>query len=141
MIFDAIQAAQARDHDVVIADTAGRLHNKSHLMEELSKVVRVMRKLDPSAPHEVLLVLDGGTGQNAVAQAREFSRAVPVSGLAITKLDGTARGGVLFSLADAFSLPVRFVGLGEGATDLQPFDAEAYVDALFGGTTPGETTA
>ncbi len=130
VIYDAVQSAQSKGHDLVIADTAGRLHNKSHLMEELSKVVRVMQKLQPSAPHEVLLVLDGGTGQNAISQATQFCDAVPVTGLVITKLDGTAKGGVLFSLAEKFNLPVRFVGLGEAAEDLQPFNAADYVDGM-----------
>lgn len=131
VIFDAIQSAQSRAVDVVIADTAGRLHNKSHLMQELAKVKRVMAKLDAAAPHEVLLVLDAGTGQNAVNQAQQFREAVDVSGLALTKLDGTAKGGVIFALTKKFGLPVRFIGVGEGIDDLQPFTAQAFVDALF----------
>ena len=131
VLFDAVQAAQARGVDVLIADTAGRLQNKSHLMDELEKVVRVMRKLDPSAPHETLLVLDAGTGQNAVSQAEEFERAVGITGIALTKLDGTARGGVIFAIAKKLRLPIRFVGVGEGATDLRPFEARVFVDALF----------
>ena len=131
VIFDALQAAQARDIDVVIADTAGRLHNKSHLMDELSKVKRVMAKLDVEAPHEVLLVLDAGTGQNAVNQAQQFIEAAGVTGLALTKLDGTAKGGVIFALSKKFGLPVRFIGVGEGIDDLQPFEAEPFIKALF----------
>ncbi|TQV82532.1 signal recognition particle-docking protein FtsY [Exilibacterium tricleocarpae] len=131
VIFDAIQSAQARSVDVVIADTAGRLHNKSNLMQELAKVKRVMGKLDATAPHEVLLVLDAGTGQNALNQAQQFIDAAAVSGLVLTKLDGTAKGGVIFALTKKFNLPVRFVGVGEGIEDLQPFAAGAFVDALF----------
>ena len=131
VLFDAVQSARARNVDVLIADTAGRLQNKAHLMDELEKVVRVMRKVDPDAPHETLLVLDAGTGQNAVAQAEEFDRAVGVSGVALTKLDGTARGGVIFAIAQKLGKPIRYVGVGEGATDLQTFDAETFVKALF----------
>lgn len=132
VIFDAISSAQKRRADLVIADTAGRLHNKSNLMDELAKVGRVMRKLDDTAPHEVLLVLDATTGQNAVRQMAQFSEAVNVTGIALTKLDGTAKGGVIFALCRAFGKPVRFVGLGEGIEDLQPFSAEAFVDGLLG---------
>ncbi len=132
VIFDAIAAAKSRNVDVVIADTAGRLHNKSHLMEELAKVKRVMTKLDESAPHEVLLVLDAGTGQNAVSQTQQFVEAAGVTGLALTKLDGTAKGGVIFALSEKFKLPVRFIGVGEAIDDLQTFQAEQFVDALFG---------
>jgi fused signal recognition particle receptor len=131
VIFDAVQAAQSRGVDILIADTAGRLHTKSHLMEELSKVVRVMRKLSPDAPHEVMLVLDGGTGQNAINQALEFRQVVGVTGLTLTKLDGTAKGGVLFALAKATGLPIRFIGVGEQLDDLRPFEAEQFVQALF----------
>ncbi|WP_317932150.1 signal recognition particle-docking protein FtsY [Halioxenophilus sp. WMMB6] len=131
VIFDAIQSAQSRGADVVIADTAGRLHNKSNLMEELAKVKRVMAKLDDSAPHEVLLVLDAGTGQNALNQAEQFKSAVGVSGLVLTKLDGTARGGIIFALSKRYNIPVRFIGVGESAEDLQPFSAQAFIDALF----------
>lgn len=131
VIYDAIQSAQAKGVDVVIADTAGRLHNKSNLMEELAKVKRVMGKLDDTAPHEVLLVLDAGTGQNALSQAEQFIEAAGVSGLALTKLDGTAKGGVIFALSKQFGLPVRFIGVGEGIEDLQPFAAEPFVQALF----------
>ncbi|WP_027330056.1 signal recognition particle-docking protein FtsY [Marinimicrobium agarilyticum] len=132
VVFDALQAAKARGTDVLIADTAGRLHNKSHLMDELAKVKRVMGKIDESAPHEILLVLDAGTGQNAVSQAKEFIQSAGVTGLALTKLDGTAKGGVIFALSKEFGLPVRFIGVGEGVDDLQPFAAEPFVDALFG---------
>ncbi len=137
VIFDAIQSAQARQLDVVIADTAGRLHTKDNLMAELTKVRRVMAKLDPDAPHETLLVLDAGTGQNAVVQMRQFSAAVAVTGIALTKLDGTAKGGVIFALCREFGVPIRYVGLGEGIDDLQPFDAELFVDALL--ATPDNT--
>jgi len=131
VIFDAVQSAQSRKADVIIADTAGRLHNKSHLMDELAKVKRVMAKLDVSAPHEVLLVLDAGTGQNALNQAEQFIEAANVTGVALTKLDGTAKGGVIFALSQKFGLPVRFIGVGEGIDDLQPFAAEPFVKALF----------
>ncbi len=131
VIFDALQAAQARNVDVLIADTAGRLHNKDNLMEELKKVVRVMGKLDGSAPHEVMLVLDAGTGQNALAQASHFQDAVGVTGLALTKLDGTAKGGVIFAIARKLGLPIRYIGVGESAEDLRPFVAEEFIRALF----------
>ena len=131
VIFDAVQAAKARGIDVLIADTAGRLHTKDNLMEELKKVRRVIGKLDESAPHETLLVLDAGTGQNALSQARLFHQAVSLSGLALTKLDGTAKGGVIFALAKQMSLPIRYIGVGEGIDDLRPFEAEAFVKALF----------
>lgn len=131
VIFDGLQSAQSKGVDVLIADTAGRLHNKSNLMEELSKVKRVMTKLDDSAPHEVLLVLDAGTGQNAVSQLDQFRESAGVTGLALTKLDGTARGGVIFALSKKHQIPVRYIGVGEGIDDLQPFDAEQFVDALF----------
>jgi fused signal recognition particle receptor len=130
VIFDGIQAAKSRAVDVVIADTAGRLHNKSNLMEELKKVKRVAGKLDESAPHEVLLVLDAGTGQNAVSQMAEFNQAIGVTGIALTKLDGTAKGGVIFVLAEKFPVPIRYIGVGEGQDDLQPFVASDFVDAL-----------
>ena len=128
--FDAVQAARARDVDVLIVDTAGRLHTQSNLMEELKKVKRVMGKIDEHAPHEVLLVLDGGIGQNAVAQAEQFHKAVDVSGLALTKLDGTAKGGVVFAIAKKLGLPIRLIGVGEGIDDLRDFNAEEFVDAL-----------
>ena len=131
VLFDALQAATARGSDILIADTAGRLHTKDNLMNELEKVVRVMKKIDPSAPHEVMLVLDAGTGQNALNQARQFQQCVGVSGLTLTKLDGTAKGGVIFALAKQLSLPVRFIGVGEGIDDLRPFDAEDFTRALF----------
>ncbi|MEM7208525.1 MAG: signal recognition particle-docking protein FtsY [Pseudomonadota bacterium] len=132
VIYDAIESARARGVDVLIADTAGRLHTQAGLMDELAKVRRVIGKVDETAPHETLLVLDGGTGQNALRQAREFTNALSVSGLAITKLDGTAKGGVLFSLARELGLPVRFIGVGESVDDLRVFDAAAFVDALLG---------
>lgn len=132
VIYDALHSAQAKNAQVLIADTAGRLHNKSNLMEELGKVVRVLKKLDDSAPHEILLVLDAATGQNALSQAREFCKTVPVTGLVLTKLDGTAKGGVIFSLVQQLGLPVKFVGLGEGIDDLTEFDATQFVSALFG---------
>lgn len=131
VIFDAVQAAQARGVDVLIADTAGRLHNKDNLMEELKKVQRVMSRLDENAPHEVLLVLDASTGQNAINQTRQFNEAVKVTGLVLTKLDGTAKGGVIFALAKHFAIPVRFIGVGEGIDDLRPFVAKDFVQALF----------
>lgn len=131
VIFDGVQAAQARSVDVLIADTAGRLHNKGNLMDELAKIVRVMGKLDSTAPHEVLLVLDAGTGQNALAQASAFQKVVGVTGLCLTKLDGTAKGGVIFAIAKKLALPIRYIGVGEAAEDLRPFDAEQFIDALF----------
>ena len=131
VLFDALQAAHARGVDVLIADTAGRLQNKAHLMDELEKVVRVMRKFDPTAPHETLLVLDAGTGQNAVSQAVQFDQTVGVTGLALTKLDGTARGGVIFAIAERLKKPIRYIGVGEGAEDLRPFVAKDFVKALF----------
>ncbi len=131
VIFDAVQAGQARGIDVVIADTAGRLHTQSNLMEELKKVKRVMGKLDDTAPHEVLLVLDAGTGQNALNQAQQFHAAVEVSGIALTKLDGTAKGGIIFAIAKKMALPIRFIGVGEGIDDLREFHADEFIDALF----------
>lgn len=131
VIFDAVQSAQARGIDVLIADTAGRLHNKSNLMEELAKVKRVMGKLDNTAPHEVLLVLDAGTGQNAVSQADHFKKAADVTGLVLTKLDGTAKGGIIFALSKKHNIPVRYIGVGESVDDLQPFDAKKFTEALF----------
>lgn len=131
VIFDAIQSAKSRGIDVVIADTAGRLHNKDNLMSELEKVVRVMKKLDTAAPHEVMLVLDAGTGQNALSQARVFQQTVGVSGITLTKLDGTAKGGIVFAIARQLQLPIRFIGVGEQVEDLRSFDARAFVDALF----------
>ena len=130
VIFDALQAARSRAADVLIADTAGRLHTQTGLMDELSKVRRVLAKIDPAAPHEVLMVIDGTTGQNAINQVKHFRAAIGVSGLVVTKLDGTAKGGVVFALAREFGLPIRYVGLGEGVEDLRVFDAQAFVDGL-----------
>ncbi|MGL5948184.1 MAG: signal recognition particle-docking protein FtsY [Aeromonas sp.] len=131
VIYDAIEAARSRGVDVLIADTAGRLQNKSNLMEELKKVVRVMKKLDDSAPHEIMLTLDAGTGQNAISQAKLFNEAVGLTGLTLTKLDGTAKGGVIFAIADKFKLPIRYIGVGEGIDDLRPFVAHDFIEALF----------
>jgi len=130
VIFDALESARARNIDVLIADTAGRLHTQSNLMEELRKIHRVMGKLETEAPHEVMLVLDAGTGQNAIAQAKQFNDAVKVSGITLTKLDGTARGGVLFALAKELDIPIRFIGVGESAVDLRPFDAGTFINAI-----------
>jgi len=130
VIFDALQTARSRGTDVLIADTAGRLHTQSGLMDELAKIRRVLNKIDADAPHEVLLVIDGTTGQNAISQTRQFREAIGVSGLAVTKLDGTAKGGIVFALAREFGLPIRYVGLGESAEDLRVFDAQAFVDGL-----------
>ncbi|MGC6389236.1 signal recognition particle-docking protein FtsY [Ewingella sp. S1.OA.A_B6] len=131
VIFDAIQAAKARNVDVLIADTAGRLQNKAHLMEELKKIVRVMKKLDEDAPHEVMLTLDASTGQNAVSQAKLFNETVGLTGITLTKLDGTAKGGVIFAIADQFEIPIRYIGVGEGIEDLRPFKADDFIEALF----------
>jgi len=131
VIFDAYQAAKARGVDVLIADTAGRLQNKAHLMEELKKIVRVMKKIDANAPHEVMLTLDAGTGQNALSQARLFKEAVDITGISLTKLDGTAKGGVIFAIADQFKLPIRYIGVGEGIDDLRVFDSKDFIKALF----------
>ena len=131
VIFDAIQAAKARNVDVLIADTAGRLQNKSHLMEELKKIVRVMKKLDEDAPHEIMLTIDASTGQNAISQAKLFHEAVGLTGIALTKLDGTAKGGVIFSVADQFGIPIRYIGVGERIEDLRPFKADDFIEALF----------
>src|SRR5690606_29366357 len=128
--FDALQAARARGIDVLVADTAGRLHTQQGLMAELGKIRRVLGKLDPDAPHEVLMVIDGTTGQNALSQLRQFHAAVNVTGLVVTKLDGTAKGGVVFALAREFGIPIRYAGIGEGPEDLREFDPEAFVDAL-----------
>ena len=130
VIFDALQAAKARNIDVLIADTAGRLHTQTNLMEELKKIHRVMRKLDDETPHEVMLVLDAGTGQNALTQAQQFNEATKVTGITLTKLDGTAKGGIIFAIAKRMGIPVRFIGIGEGIEDLREFNAEDYVDAL-----------
>lgn len=134
VLYDACESAKARGVSVVLADTAGRLQNKTNLMSELEKIGRVLGKLEIGAPHEVLLVLDAGTGQNAISQAREFSKAIQPTGLVLTKLDGTAKGGIVFALAREFNLPIRYVGLGEQAGDLKPFDRLAFIDALFGST-------
>ncbi|HDY7698476.1 TPA: signal recognition particle-docking protein FtsY [Vibrio vulnificus] len=131
VIYDAIEAAKARGVDVVIADTAGRLQNKSNLMEELRKIVRVMKKIDGSAPHEIMLALDAGTGQNAISQAKLFSDVAPITGITLTKLDGTAKGGVIFAIADQFNIPIRYIGVGEGIEDLRPFETQEFIDALF----------
>ena len=131
VIFDAISAAKARNVDIIIADTAGRLQNKAHLMEELKKVVRVMKKLDVNAPHEVMLTLDAGTGQNALSQTKLFDEAVGLTGLTLTKLDGTAKGGVVFAIADKYNIPIRYLGVGEGIDDLRPFNSDDFIDALF----------
>jgi len=131
VIFDALQAATARGIDVLIADTAGRLHTKTNLMDELAKIARVLKKLDPQAPHEVMLVVDATTGQNALNQAIQFHQAIGLTGITLTKLDGTAKGGILFAIAERLGLPIRFIGIGEGIEDLRPFDAEEFVDALF----------
>jgi fused signal recognition particle receptor len=133
VVFDALEAARARGCDVVLADTAGRLHSQSHLMEELKKVRRVIQRTDPSAPHEVLLVLDANQGQNALAQARQFHAAVGVTGLVLTKLDGTAKGGIVIAIAEQLGIPIRFVGVGESAEDFGEFDAEAFAAALVEG--------
>jgi fused signal recognition particle receptor len=137
VIFDALQAARSRGTRVLIADTAGRLHTQGGLMDELGKIGRVMKKLDATAPHEVLMVIDGTTGQNAISQVRQFRDTAGVTGLVVTKLDGTAKGGVMFALAREFGLPIRYVGLGETATDLRVFDAEAFVDGLLPATLGG----
>lgn len=131
VIFDAIQAAKARNIDVLLADTAGRLQNKSHLMEELKKIVRVMKKLDEDAPHEVMLTIDASTGQNAVSQAKLFHEAVGLTGITLTKLDGTAKGGVIFAVADQFGIPIRYIGVGESIEDLRPFKSDDFIEALF----------
>jgi len=131
VIFDAINAAKSRNVDVIIADTAGRLQNKAHLMEELKKVVRVMKKLDVNAPHEVMLTLDAGTGQNALSQTKLFDEAVGLTGLTVTKLDGTAKGGVVFAIADKHNIPIRYLGVGEGIDDLRPFNADDFIEAIF----------
>ncbi len=130
VIFDALQSAKSRNIDILIADTAGRLHTQSNLMEELKKIRRVMGKLDESAPHEVMLVIDAGTGQNAINQVQQFHEAVNVSGITLTKLDGTAKGGIIFALAQRMNIPIRFIGIGEKATDLRPFDAVDFISAL-----------
>ena len=131
VVYDAYQSAIAKKTDILIADTAGRLHTQDNLMQELEKIKRVLKKHNENAPHETLLVIDGGSGQNAVQQANEFHKSINLSGLAITKLDGTAKGGVLFSISDSLKLPIRFIGVGEAIEDLKPFNAKDFVDALF----------
>ena len=131
VVYDAYQSAIAKKIDILIADTAGRLHTQDNLMQELEKIKRVLKKHNEKAPHETLLVIDGGSGQNAVQQAKEFHKSINLSGLAITKLDGTAKGGVLFSISDALKLPIRFIGVGEAIEDLKPFNSKDFVDALF----------
>ena len=131
VVYDAYQSAIAKKIDILIADTAGRLHTQDNLMQELEKIKRVLKKHNEGAPHETLLVIDGGSGQNAVQQAKEFHKSINLSGLAITKLDGTAKGGVLFSISDALKLPIRFIGVGEAIEDLKPFNSKDFVDALF----------
>lgn len=131
VIFDAMQSASARNTDVLIADTAGRLQNKNNLMDELKKIVRVMKKYDETAPHEIMLTLDAGTGQNAISQAKLFNEAVGLTGITLTKLDGTAKGGVIFAIADQFNIPIRFIGVGEKIEDLRPFNSEEFIEALF----------
>lgn len=131
VIFDALSAARAKNSDVLIADTAGRLHTQENLMEELKKVIRVLRKLDVTAPHEIMLVLDAGVGQNALIQAKKFHEALGVTGITLTKLDGTAKGGIIFNIAKTLKIPIRFIGIGEALEDLRPFTAEAFLEALF----------
>jgi len=138
VIFDALKSAQARGIDVLIADTAGRLHTQSGLMDELRKVKRVLAKIDPSAPHETMIVLDGGTGQNALSQAEQFNEAMDLDGLVITKLDGTAKGGVVFAIAEKMGLPIRFIGVGEKVADLEVFEADRFVDALINNGPEGD---
>ena len=131
VVYDAYQSAIAKNIDILIADTAGRLHTQDNLMQELEKIKRVLKKHNEQAPHETLLVIDGGSGQNAIQQANEFHKSVNLSGLAVTKLDGTAKGGVLFAISDSLKLPIRFIGVGEAIDDLEPFNARDFVDALF----------
>jgi fused signal recognition particle receptor len=131
VIYDSLEAATARSVDILIADTAGRLHTKSNLMDELAKITRVMKKIDPAAPHEIMLVVDAGNGQNALNQAIEFHNAVGLTGITLTKLDGTAKGGIIFAIGDRLSVPIRFIGVGESIEDLRPFDADEFVQALF----------
>lgn len=131
VIFDALQAAKSKKIDILIADTAGRLQNKSHLMDELKKIVRVMRKQDETAPHEIMLTIDASTGQNAISQTKIFNEAVGLTGITLTKLDGTAKGGVIFSIADQFNIPIRYIGVGEKIDDLRPFIADDFIEALF----------
>jgi fused signal recognition particle receptor len=132
VIFDAMEAAKARDVDLLIADTAGRLHTQSNLMAELQKVKRVLSKIDANAPHEVLIVLDATLGQNALNQVKQFNEAIGITGIALTKLDGTAKGGIIFAIAKATRIPIRYIGVGEGIDDLRPFNADEFVEALLG---------
>lgn len=141
VVYDAFASAKAKNVDVLIADTAGRLQNKAHLMEELKKIVRVMKKIDPKAPHEVMLVIDSTTGQNAISQTKLFDEAVGLTGISLTKLDGTAKGGVIFAVADQFKVPIRYIGVGEGIDDLRPFDADEFIDALFSNEDKAEQDA
>ena len=131
VLFDAMQSATAKGVDILIADTAGRLQNKNNLMDELRKIVRVMKKYDEGAPHEIMLTLDAGTGQNAISQMKLFNEAVGITGITLTKLDGTAKGGVIFALADQFNVPIRYIGVGEKIDDLRPFNSEEFIEALF----------
>ena len=131
VLFDAMQSATAKGVDILIADTAGRLQNKNNLMDELRKIVRVMKKYDESAPHEIMLTLDAGTGQNAISQMKLFNETVGITGITLTKLDGTAKGGVIFALADQFNVPIRYIGVGEKIDDLRPFNSEEFIEALF----------
>lgn len=140
VIFDALQAAKSKKIDVLIADTAGRLQNKSHLMDELKKIVRVMKKQDDSAPHEIMLTIDASTGQNAISQTKIFNEAVGLTGITLTKLDGTAKGGVIFSIADQFNIPIRYIGVGEKIDDLRPFVANDFINALFDNTDDNENS-
>jgi fused signal recognition particle receptor len=130
VIFDALKSAQARNIDILIADTAGRLHTQNNLMDELEKIKRVMGKIDPSAPHETMLVLDAGTGQNALSQASNFKQSIGVTGITLSKLDGTAKGGMIFSVSEQLQLPIRYIGVGESVDDLREFDGREFVDAL-----------
>jgi fused signal recognition particle receptor len=131
VVYDAYQSALAKNIDILIADTAGRLHTQDNLMQELEKIKRVLKKHHEDAPHETMLVIDGGSGQNAIQQAREFNKTIELSGISVTKLDGTAKGGVLFAISDALNLPIRYIGVGEGIDDLRPFESKEFVDALF----------
>ncbi|TNH09426.1 signal recognition particle-docking protein FtsY [Testudinibacter sp. TR-2022] len=131
VLYDALESAQAKNIDILLADTAGRLQNKNNLMDELKKIVRVMQKIDPQAPHEIMLTLDAGTGQNAISQAKLFNEAVGLTGITLTKLDGTAKGGVIFAIADQFKVPIRYIGVGEKIDDLRPFEAKEFIEALF----------
>jgi fused signal recognition particle receptor len=130
VIFDALKSAQARNIDILIADTAGRLHTQNNLMDELEKIKRVIGKIDPSAPHETMLVLDAGTGQNALSQASKFKQSIGVTGITLSKLDGTAKGGMIFSVSEQLQLPIRYIGVGESVDDLREFDGREFVDAL-----------